>query len=371
MLPDGIKVIEENTFFDCENLEEIILPSTLEEIKKWSFHNCTKLTSIKLPDNLNTIAAEAFTDCQSLRNLVLPEGISCIGENAFYGCNQLSLKPAPKTNLLSANSYSLSYIHKWQKEKKGVILRDRCGFYHPHRISCALPESTADKIFVFHVEWGKEKPRIGGKNTLTVYYPFCCLIGDSFYLGYGPDEYIKAKLLNAIKKEDDKAVIKIEVIDKKKIYSTVKRLSEKEKEKLRQASTLYDYNRPNYYEQISDQVFLFWDDCQGDYYFSDSFYTDEDGIDHLVERYSDNISVIEDRVIGFHEYCPIDRNSGFLLGETLKNNNQEAVARSSNLQAYGKYHDSISVTHEYGIYYNYSSQYELYQAASAAATHTF
>ena len=62
-LSEGIERIEENAFYDCQNLKEIILPDSLISIENHAFYWCQNLKSIELPKNLKIIGDGIFAQC--------------------------------------------------------------------------------------------------------------------------------------------------------------------------------------------------------------------------------------------------------------------------------------------------------------------
>ena len=119
-----------STFFGCNNIEEVVFPSTLTTIDKttfkgsvWyenfnagsevvyngnallmvpasisgtftvkdgtvkisecAFFNCTEITEIKLPTSVTVIESSAFSGCRKLEKMILHEGIEKIGNGAF------------------------------------------------------------------------------------------------------------------------------------------------------------------------------------------------------------------------------------------------------------------------------------------------
>ena len=112
-IPDGITHIGKYAFMDCEEVEEVIMPSSVRVIDDYAFLNCRRLITVVLPPELNQIGDSAFFACQwlsridfsksvirhigngafyncvALQTLVLNEGCLTIGENAFDQCNDL------------------------------------------------------------------------------------------------------------------------------------------------------------------------------------------------------------------------------------------------------------------------------------------
>lgn len=86
-LPEGLEIIEESTFWGCENLQDtIVIPSTVLQIRSGAFAGCRQLTAVILPAGLQGIQSDAFGGCYSL------DYIECLGseppaieENTFSG----------------------------------------------------------------------------------------------------------------------------------------------------------------------------------------------------------------------------------------------------------------------------------------------
>ncbi len=90
VLPDSIKVIEQQAFENCTNLKEIKLPEGLEILPLGIFRNCTSLTKISLPESLKTIESSAFDGCSSLTEVDIKEGVKTIEYYAFANCDSLT-----------------------------------------------------------------------------------------------------------------------------------------------------------------------------------------------------------------------------------------------------------------------------------------
>ena len=112
-LPDSVETIGMSAFADCRSLREIVLPKSVTNIEMQAFRNCFSLSNITiqselrripermcencyrlqaitLPDTLQTIDACAFRGCLSLRSLIIPSGLKQIDKYSLDGCRQLS-----------------------------------------------------------------------------------------------------------------------------------------------------------------------------------------------------------------------------------------------------------------------------------------
>lgn len=85
ILPEGIEVLE-GTFFLCTNLEKVTLPNTITEINENAFGECVKLTDINIPNSVGRIYHDAFINCRSLTSISLPPNLYDIHVDAFCGC---------------------------------------------------------------------------------------------------------------------------------------------------------------------------------------------------------------------------------------------------------------------------------------------
>lgn len=79
-----------NSFFGCELLEEVEIPSSVVSIGASAFSNCTAITKISADNfQVESIGENAFNGCTSLTTITLPESLTSLGELAFNGCSKL------------------------------------------------------------------------------------------------------------------------------------------------------------------------------------------------------------------------------------------------------------------------------------------
>lgn len=80
---EGVEIICDEAFYNCESLEEIILPSSLKMIGRMAFCYCENLESIVIPEGVRKIESSTFSGCSSLYNLVLPKSLETIESGAL------------------------------------------------------------------------------------------------------------------------------------------------------------------------------------------------------------------------------------------------------------------------------------------------
>ena len=88
-IPDHIKEIGENAFWDCDCLTNIHIPNSIKKIGYSAFYNCASLTSITIPDSVTSIGDAAFQGCSELVHIVIPDSVTSVGSSVFHGCTTL------------------------------------------------------------------------------------------------------------------------------------------------------------------------------------------------------------------------------------------------------------------------------------------
>ena len=68
---------------------EVTVPDGITVISEFAFIDCDTVRSITVPNGVTAIGDWAFYDCKSLRRVTFPESVTFIGENAFEGCEDL------------------------------------------------------------------------------------------------------------------------------------------------------------------------------------------------------------------------------------------------------------------------------------------
>ena len=89
IIPEGIIKIEDDTFSNCKYLKSVSFPTTLKYIGERAFEYCEALTHISLPLSLIEIDNDAFFHCISLTTIRIPNGVIAIKDNAFGECDMI------------------------------------------------------------------------------------------------------------------------------------------------------------------------------------------------------------------------------------------------------------------------------------------
>lgn len=106
-IPDSVKTIGSEAFYNCDSLTTITLGKNIKEIGDSAFYNCSSLKSIEIPDGVTTIYRKTFFNCSSLKSIALSDKIDRIGESCFSGCSSLTSFAIPYgVTIIEANTFS-------------------------------------------------------------------------------------------------------------------------------------------------------------------------------------------------------------------------------------------------------------------------
>lgn len=87
----GIKKIGVKAFFGCKALVNFDGQHSITEIGESAFYDCTNLENLLLIEstNLTKIDAEAFYNCNKLKTITLPGSLEVVGRSAFFNCTDV------------------------------------------------------------------------------------------------------------------------------------------------------------------------------------------------------------------------------------------------------------------------------------------
>ena len=98
VLPEGVTVIREAAFYNCEKLQTVSFAGKLTEIDDRAFYSCDTLTTVAFSGGFSgMIGEESFGYCVNLQNIEFPEGITSIKEHAFVQCVKLESITLPES----------------------------------------------------------------------------------------------------------------------------------------------------------------------------------------------------------------------------------------------------------------------------------
>jgi hypothetical protein len=89
-LPEGLEIIGNSSFAQCEAIPAVVLPSTVNSIEDWAFYGNYKLASINIPNGVKAITEHTFQQCKELTSIQLPASVTSLKVCAFQDCAKLA-----------------------------------------------------------------------------------------------------------------------------------------------------------------------------------------------------------------------------------------------------------------------------------------
>ena len=164
----------------CEDLREVVIPSSVTEISKEVFKGCTSLQKIVISEGVKSIGESAFRGCSSLEIVHLPVGVSNIEFNSFANCKNLKAIYVPENNVNLYKERFPSDMHwliieegsDFQVKAENVIAKD-ISFAPTLRVIVSKSETDSGILSAVEIhleEWSKSqiiKWVINNLDTIT------------------------------------------------------------------------------------------------------------------------------------------------------------------------------------------------------------
>ncbi len=120
--------IKDKTFYNCQHLQNVIIPNTVKTIGNSAFWHCTSLKNIDIPNGVEYIGNWVFEDCESLKNLTIPKSVNTWMIHS-YGMEFKGCKSLENINFLTNNitfvtlkeDFKSPIIHRSIEETTGFI----------------------------------------------------------------------------------------------------------------------------------------------------------------------------------------------------------------------------------------------------------
>lgn len=112
-IPKGVEIICDWAFSGCQEIEDIIFPSTLKAIGDHNFDHSEKFKSLNLPDGLTQIGEYVFEYC-GFREVYVPDSVRYIGKESFEYLHDLQILKISKS-LNETTRFTFSYLWKLKK----------------------------------------------------------------------------------------------------------------------------------------------------------------------------------------------------------------------------------------------------------------
>lgn len=117
-IPMSVKGVDAGAFEMCSALVSVSIPNSVAGISPYMFYHCYNLTSINIPNSVVLIAEHAFERCESLTAIDIPNSVGYIGKNAFDGCYGLATISIPNS-VKTIDNYAFWHCNSLKKVSIG------------------------------------------------------------------------------------------------------------------------------------------------------------------------------------------------------------------------------------------------------------
>jgi len=164
--PDSLEYIGEHCFRNCINLENVVINNTKARMGYRAFEGCEKLDKLKypffiiengvlkeftdckketeiiIPKGVTEIAVGAFEDCDKIKSVIIPKGVTRIGASAFWGCKSLESVKLPDSIVEIENHAFANCSLKTVRLPKGLTEIKEYTFFFSSLNSIVIPEGV-------------------------------------------------------------------------------------------------------------------------------------------------------------------------------------------------------------------------------------
>ncbi len=123
VIPDSLTDIESSCFKNCRNLKTVTLGKNIKTIRSSMFENCSALEEITIPESVTEIWFYAFRNCTSLKTVNMGENVRSIGDNAFTNCVSL------KTLYIPGGVTTIDRLYEGCTSLESVIVSENNAVY--------------------------------------------------------------------------------------------------------------------------------------------------------------------------------------------------------------------------------------------------
>lgn len=116
IIGDGIEIIEEGAFSNCDELRTVEFGNTVKELGDQVFYECDNLKEITIPDSIVTMGQEVFKDCKRLVNVTLSLKFYDINWSIFMGCDKLKYREYAGCKYLGSKGNPYAVLMQFDKQ---------------------------------------------------------------------------------------------------------------------------------------------------------------------------------------------------------------------------------------------------------------
>ena len=113
-IPEGVIIIKDYAFHNCDGLINIQIPDSVTHIGKFAFYNCSVLSSVKIPNSVTNIDEYAFGRCETLTSIKIPGSVTIMGKGVFEDCDNLTI-------YCVTASRPEGWLYQWNIDNRPVV----------------------------------------------------------------------------------------------------------------------------------------------------------------------------------------------------------------------------------------------------------
>lgn len=165
IIPEGVELLNESAFNDCENIESVTFPDSLvcicditHTISGCCFRNCSNLKRVMFNTSSTYITTltnhPLFSKCDSLEEIIVPESVKIIGKQVFMGACSVKRMTLPiGLSIIDDNAfYGMTGLDEIHIPNSVSIIGDKslCGIKNIRAnqfINGLIKNSTKDTIY--------------------------------------------------------------------------------------------------------------------------------------------------------------------------------------------------------------------------------
>ena len=144
VIPDSVTELGQDVFSGSA-LQQITIGSGITEIPARAFLGCTDLRTVKIPSNVKKIDIRAFEKCRSLYALTVGSGVKSIGEGAFTECNILT-EVYNHSSLPKRHFGNATVVHNSAADASRIYIDDEGYVFYVYGDTCLLVTYVGDAL---------------------------------------------------------------------------------------------------------------------------------------------------------------------------------------------------------------------------------
>lgn len=144
---NGMLLSKDGTFLvKGINVKNVAIPNTVKSIGKKAFYLCKKIENVAIPNSVTSIGEDAFGLCEEIENVAIPNSVTNIGKSAFTYCSRLENVTIPNSVIsIGDRAFSMMTNLRSVKISEGVMHIGAFAFGGcPWLEKVTIPDSVTD-----------------------------------------------------------------------------------------------------------------------------------------------------------------------------------------------------------------------------------